>query len=339
MGGSKLILALISVFGASSEYTEADSTGPWTVLSGDSIAALPLKALDYQLYSQETLANGVKMENGTFATGSFSTLNSKNLPQAEQLRATTVLFSPTDWNRSSGAFVGLVAGIDNDAHLISELAADLAMPILLAGYGHDIPHLYGYQGMNQLNAISWTAMEYQHPCNISNASELLWGNFEYQLAKKDMLAITLLQHLTAVTLARGRSVGSLEASQDSHVTPPFTSPSIAVALIGSSKGGGAAWIAAAADQRVRVVAPEHNQAENISNYLDSVESSWGCKSACHAGGSGTGQNGTQLMIFRKWMQTTPAGRTALALLSPHAFYAQAPSKPEFIVGSGGTRRA
>jgi hypothetical protein len=187
--------------------------------------------------------------------------------------------------------------------------------------------------MNSLNAISWSAMLYKHPCNISNASDLLWGNFEYQLAKKDMMAITLLQHLaidTTESPGAGHGLGhlSLDAAATSKIT---------VGLIGSSKGGGAAWIAAAADRRIQVVAPEHNQAENITNYLDTIESSWGCNSACQTGsGSGTGQNGTQMMIFREWMRSTPAGRTALSLLSPHAFYPHAPSTPVFIIGSGGS---
>jgi hypothetical protein len=147
--------------------TEAAEVGPWTVLSGDSIAALPLAALDYRVVSHEVLPNGITMENGTFATGPFSTLNSKGLPQVklvaslarfimylvplrsfdsqtESLRASTVLFSPVGWNSSKGPAVGLVAGSDNDAHLISELAADLQAPILLAGYGNDIPRLFGY---------------------------------------------------------------------------------------------------------------------------------------------------------------------------------------------------
>jgi hypothetical protein len=132
----------------------------------------------------------------------------------------------------------------------------------------------------------------------------MWGNFNAMLAKKQVMAVTVLQRLVA------------------ELVPDITAPVTSVALSGSSKGGGSAWAAALSDARVIVAAAMHDQAQNLTAFLDGIETSWGCKFACTGagGGGGTGQNGTAAMILRKWLQTTQAGGAALKMLSPADYY-------------------
>ena len=132
----------------------------------------------------------------------------------------------------------------------------------------------------------------------------MWGNFNAMLAKKQVMAVTVLQRLVAT------------------LVPDITAPVTSVALSGSSKGGGSAWAAALSDARVTVAAAMHDQAQNLTAFLNGIETSWGCTFACTGagGGGGTGQNGTAAMVLRKWLQTTQAGGAALKMLSPADYY-------------------
>ena len=95
-------------------------------------------------------------------------------------------------------------------------------------------------------------MPWRHPCNISSgdeATQLRWGNFNAQLAKKQVMSVTVLQRLVAKLVPAAAAVTR-------------------VALSGSSKGGAAAWAAAVSDTRVHAAAAMHDQAQDLVAYLD-----------------------------------------------------------------------
>ena len=123
-----------------------------------------------------------------------------------------------------------------------------------------------------------------------------------------------------------------------HLSAPFGFTNITrAALFGSSKNGDSAWMAASSDPRVVVLAPEHDQAQNITAFIDAVSTSWGCEFACtSASTSGTGGNATKLIEFEEWLTKSASGPSAANVLDTSRFFfsASAPSKPKFVQLAG-----
>ena len=306
-----VLLGMLFCLLARSSAESSSSFGPWLLLNATQLASLSLKDMSYTPISYD----GGNIYTGSFSSGSFSTLDASHLPRTvADLYVQTALYLP-DNNNASGLWssggAGMVVSLNMDgsskdapsSQVLSDLALELGIPILSTWYNASIPQAFGYEGINLLNAASMQAMPYRHPCNLTDVQELKWGNFNLMLAKKQIMSITILQRLLA------------------QLRPEL--PSIqSIALSGSSKQGASAWGAALSDSRVRVAAAMHDQAQNLTAYLDGIETNWGCLFACQhgGGGGGTGQNGTAAMILRKWFRTTPAGAAALRVLSPSEYY-------------------
>ena len=95
-------------------------------------------------------------------------------------------------------------------------------------------------------------------------------------------------------------------------------------------------MAASSDPRVLVVAPEHDQAQNLSAFIDAVQSSWGCEFACNVGGGGTGGNATALVDFATWLAASAWGASVSNVLDASRFFfsEKAASKPRFLQIAG-----
>ena len=310
-----ILLALLFI---STLANEAINIGPWTLLNVSSISTLSLNDMSYKTKSSTST-----IILGSFDTGPFSTLNSNNMPQTvPNTIVDTALYLPAI-NNKSGAWItggyGMVisaslsaADAPSESHLL-ELAKELGIPILSASYNNSVPHSFGYKGMNGISAVTLQAMPYKNPCNISSVQNLAWGNFNIQLAKKQLFAITVLQRLV-----------------QQHLQISVTD----VAVSGSSKDGAAVWASAFSDARIKVASPMHDQAQNLTAFLNGIESSWKCEFACKSASGGTGSNGTAAMVLRKWFKHTIAGQTALNILSPSNYYLHSATVPDFVLIAG-----
>ena len=258
-----------------------NDVGPWTLLNASLLASLSLSDVSYVTTFQTNT-----VVRGSFDAGPFSTLNAHNLPQTvPSTMVETALFLPSGtWNAGGfGMVIAASLGSSPDApseSMLQDLASELNLPILAAWFNVSLPRAFGYKGMNGISAVTLRAMPFHTPCHLTNIQDLRWGNFNILLAKKQMIAITVLQRLVEQHGGDSNDNNPNANAGGGQEQQPTVS---SVALSGSSKDGGAAWAAAVSDPRIRVAAAMHDQAQNLSAYLDGIESSWGCQFECQLG--------------------------------------------------------
>ena len=301
--------------------------GPWSLLDWEAIRDLSLGEMNWTEGARKTIrhthrggqaagvSSTVHVVHGTISVGAFSTLDASFTPRTiRSIPANCTLAWPAD--TSLAAEVAVIGAPLADSIAV-HLAADLGMPFAACTFDQAIvPNLFGFRGMNELNAMSFAAMMFHCPASgpVCGADDLKWGNFEYLLARKAMLTITLMQHMTNIL--------------NSNVS--------SVALYGSSKNGASTWMAASSDPRITVIAPEHDQAQNLTAYISALTTSWGCEFACDRGSAGTGHNVSVLQEFQAWVAESTSGQRAANVIDPSRFFwaDDAPATPHFVQLAG-----
>jgi hypothetical protein len=204
-------------------------------------------------------ATNTSVIKGTFDVGAFTTLNAQGQTQTESSNiAQTELFLPSVGNLTPGGFGVVSAGDTNNAKSspsssqMQDLADETGVPTLLVTFASSVPHAFGYSGLNGLSAVTMEAMPAHNPCHLDGTvhDALNFGNFNAMLARMNLMGMTVLQRLVA------REMGS------------SAEPVTKIAVSGSSKTGASAWATAVTDTRVKAVAAMHNQAQNLSSYLE-----------------------------------------------------------------------
>ena len=173
--------------------------GPWMLNDWEELSNLTLDDMQWHERARETI-HGALIINGTIVVGSFATINANGQARTNpSVQASCTLALPATLSATIDA---AVIGAPLEATIAAGLANALTLPNLFCKFEADVPGFWNYLGLNELNAASFGAMM-QHcptdaPSPCSSLDDMKFGNFEYFLARKAMMSITLAARLSAL---------------------------------------------------------------------------------------------------------------------------------------------
>ena len=212
------------------EARDAGVFGPWELNDWEEISNLTLVDMQWHERSRETI-HGALVVNGTIVVGSFATIDANGQAQTNpSVQASCTLALPATLGVTIDA---AVIGAPLEATVAAGLANALTLPNLCCTFEADVPHFWKYVGLNELNAASFGAMM-QHcptdaPSPCASLDDMKFGNFEYFLARKAMMSITLAARLSALHGYPGACIKlsalppGLPLGYTSHVWPAHAS--------------------------------------------------------------------------------------------------------------------
>ena len=250
-----VVRSLLVVLASRSTMEHTPPVRPADLLPMSEFRGKTLSQLDWHVRQDKVLANGVRMLIGNFSTGSFASLNVHKVSHRIEnvVAAAAIYLPPSDTPHPPKA--GIVQNMLNSKSVISQsddpndrakLVRGLGVPVVSHGAYPALWKDFGFVGENYLSAESGMVELMAHPCNYTSPKDLLFGNLAYKLAAMNMLAGSLLQ---AVVTQHHRE---WEVKN--------------LAVTGGSKGGSAAWITAAADERVTVLRASGFQLVNTCHH-------------------------------------------------------------------------